>query len=606
MRHIFFFLMTAALLLGGCGGGGGPLVPSLTPEQIAQFEVASQHINNVLMEADDPFNPEALETARQAALTQSVVEQAVVEEDSLIIKYKDGGFQVWQGDIPKPVPPTDLAQFEERMGSMLAEIRSISAPVGTREAVVIDGLYDDPAFDIVEDYFDRIEEILEAKSMNVERLNGSQEANVANLKQLSDCSVLVMFGHGGKGVGFVELLPYAVQIGEPWSWAYPADWIKGRIAWMEVPWGEGDEETREKNLKGFVAVTGRFWSHYYENSHFNNGLFLNLACSSSRYEFFRNELFRVGIKGYTGWSEAQNISYYTAWRMLATMADEKTLQQAYDELPYEYKHRGEADLWVGKDDGLDLTLGGPILPGPQITITSPENGASITARTCIVEGDVLPWQIGDEIYYATIAVNGQSNVLSVDSLGNFSHEVGLRVGENAIRVSVITTAERSKEVRVTGNFEDDVFWSKLSWNTDINDIDLRMVPVEGADGKLDEECYFGHKQASWGAELDVDDVNGFGPEHITARILPEGKYLLYVHYWDDHGQSQAAVVSVAVSANSGQTKIYTLPAMEEVDDVWEVCYVTYPAGTIETIDEYIPARVGTGQFPLVESVKIGD
>ena len=620
-RFLLFFCLSLAvgLLLSGCGGGGGPSGPSLTPltpEQIAQIEAASQRINNVLLQADDPTSPEALEAARQAAQSQPAVEQAAVAGDNLVVKYKDGGFEVWLRDIPKFTPPADIAELEEMTRSILAKARVTRAPVGTRKAVLIQSYYEDPhpANVKVKKVFNTIEDILVAKGFTeVKKLYGN-DASIANLKQLSDCSVIVMLGHGGQERGlFVLNLPYCVQTGEAWTWRhdspYNVDWVAGRVVKANPPWGEGDETTREKNRKDFVAVTGKFWSYYYERSHFKNGLFFNLACSGFRDEgwsqAFRNELFRVGIKGYTGWSETQSSGPSTAWRMLAKMADEKTLQQAYDLLPDSYKQQvwtddkgrtWEAYFRIGKDDGLNLTLGGPVLQGPQITITSPENGSTTTARIIAVQGNINPWR-ADGTYDATISVSGQCNALSVDDAGNFSHTVELRAGENIIRVSVITIAESSKEVRVIGDFSSDVLWSHLSWNTDLNDIDLHMVPIEGADGKQDE-CYFGNKVSSWGAELDVDDVNGYGPEHITARSLPAGKYKLYVHYYATHGQFIPSVVSVAVSANNSQAKVYTLPAMVSRGDIWEVCYITYPAGTIETINKYIPAGLGVRQsFP---------
>jgi hypothetical protein len=98
--------------------------------------------------------------------------------------------------------------------------------------------------------------------------------------------------------------------------------------------------------------------------------------------------------------------------------------------------------------------------------------------------------------------------------------------------------------------------------------------------------------------LDVDDVNGYGPEHITARTLPDGKYLLFVHYWATHGQTNPTVVNVAVSANGAQSKIYSLPAMLTAEDRWNVCYISYPSGVVETIDEFIPATRGaTSPYP---------
>lgn len=375
MRRFLLFLclsLAVGLLLSGCGGGGpsGSSLTPLTPEQIAQIEAASQRINNVLLQADDPTSPEALEAAKQVALSQPAVEQAVVAEDSLVVKYKDGGFEVWQGDIPKPTPPADIAELQALTRRVLAEARATRAPVGTRQAVLINSVYDDPGISTekVKETFDTIKRILEAKGFHVNPLNGAQ-ASTANLKELSGCSVFVMLSHGGRDLTFGNFtIPYSVQTGESWDrvrW-FEDDWLEARVVKVNVPWG--NEETREKNLKTFAGVTGRFWSHYYERNHFNNGLFFNLACKGSKWEAFRNELFKVGIKGYTGWSDIQSAEPYTAWRILTIMAGEKTLQQAYDELPYEYKHQnawGEADFQIfGKDDGLNLTLGGPVLDEP--------------------------------------------------------------------------------------------------------------------------------------------------------------------------------------------------------------------------------------------------
>jgi hypothetical protein len=48
------------------------------------------------------------------------------------------------------------------------------------------------------------------------------------------------------------------------------------------------------------------------------------------------------------------------------------------------------------------------------------------------------------------------------------------------------------------------------------------------------------------------------------------------------------VVSVSAGSFGNPVNNYVLPAMTSVDDIWEVCNITYPSGEIETIDEYLP------------------
>ena len=116
-----------------------------------------------------------------------------------------------------------------------------------------------------------------------------------------------------------------------------------------------------------------------------------------------------------------------------------------------------------------------------------------------------------------------------------------------------------------------------------------MVPVSGANGST-EECYFGHKIADWGASLDVDIINGYGPEHITADAIPDGKYRLFVHYYDTHGVITPVRASVSLATFNNSTVTFSSPSdLTHAGDTWDVCYVNYPSGTIEPINTFTPA-----------------
>jgi len=83
-------------------------------------------------------------------------------------------------------------------------------------------------------------------------------------------------------------------------------------------------------------------------------------------------------------------------------------------------------------------------------------------------------------------------------------------------------------------------YTQLRWNTNLTDVDLHLLPPNSNISSLwsNNDCFYANKHTSWGAYLDVDDINGYGPEHITIPTTPaSGKYTLYVHYYSSHGVS---------------------------------------------------------------------
>ena len=87
--------------------------------------------------------------------------------------------------------------------------------------------------------------------------------------------------------------------------------------------------------------------------------------------------------------------------------------------------------------------------------------------------------------------------------------------------------------------------------------------------------------------MDVDDVDGIGPEQITIpRVTVDGVYSLFVHYYAAHGAGPTAAF-VTVSVRNGQYEKFNNLALSRSasrgGDVWEVCTITYPAGTITRV-----------------------
>jgi hypothetical protein len=72
----------------------------------------------------------------------------------------------------------------------------------------------------------------------------------------------------------------------------------------------------------------------------------------------------------------------------------------------------------------------------------------------------------------------------------------------------------------------------LSWDIDDTDADTHIYSQET------EVAYYSKSQ-SWG-DLDIDDVDGFGPETFTSKPDQAGQsYEVRVHYYSDHGNGDA-------------------------------------------------------------------
>ncbi len=598
--------LAVAALLSACGGGGSGQstngggaatgnAPEMTTAELQLITDTQDGIGKQLFGEESTARETSIESAREWAVSQQNVEGAEVLGGALVVKYRGAGFHVWPNPEPADAPPADLVDLEALTRRVLA--RQSRVAVGTRRAALINALAEDPDRQLRLPVFDDMERILKAAGFNVVlRLDGAAATRDA-LRQLGDCGLVVQSGHGGPSEGWTGAgRPFAVQTGERWDWetGLPfADWFANRVVPMTVPWGpkvNGEQPTRT-----FYGVTGRFWSNEYRGHQFTRALFMNCACSGAAeaYSGYREELEEIGVVEYTGWTGEQGKAVYTAWRLLATMADGKSLQRAVDELPDWYKSQTDPDsnqvasFWYGPEEYHTITLGGVAQPAPDIVITSPLPGEVVTDRRCMVEGMVSPTPRTGQ---CTLAVNGQSTHLPLDTNGFFSQPVGLHAGINTIRVTTFAPVAHSASVSVDAEFTPDILFTTLWWNTDHNDVDLHLIPVSGG-ADASEDCYWNHMRTSWGATLDVDDIDGFGPEHTTARSVPPGEYQLSVHYYDTHGQTEPPAVNVAVSTNGGQAVIYSLPALHAVGDWWRVCNMRYPEGTITPLNAYVPASL---------------
>ena len=133
---------------------------------------------------------------------------------------------------------------------------------------------------------------------------------------------------------------------------------------------------------------------------------------------------------------------------------------------------------------------------------------------------------------------------------------------------------------------------KISWDQDLCDVDSHLIAPGGAFFDCDLDCHFGNPSPDWGVPgdwaddpfLDVDDIDGYGPEHINiSEPTPGATYRFLVHYYMDSyadgcfgsGESVSTKVTVEV-LNYGVTVATFGPEfLDKTNRNWDVFEVTW-------------------------------
>ena len=114
-----------------------------------------------------------------------------------------------------------------------------------------------------------------------------------------------------------------------------------------------------------------------------------------------------------------------------------------------------------------------------------------------------------------------------------------------------------------------------------------------------DDCYYANMSPDWGVAgdirddpfLDRDDLEGPGPENINVDELPDGTYLINVHYYSDTGSGGGDMGDSPTSANA-TVEVYLGGALagaygpthlESTDSTWDVASLDWPAGTLTAL-----------------------
>lgn len=135
---------------------------------------------------------------------------------------------------------------------------------------------------------------------------------------------------------------------------------------------------------------------------------------------------------------------------------------------------------------------------------------------------------------------------------------------------------------------------ELTWDRPDTDVDLHLVS-ESEGGTFYSEpfdCFYENTNPDWGAPgidvddpaIDIDDVDGFGPENVSLNEPQEGhRYRVLVHYYDDRGAG-ASTVTVRLYL-SGLLRYEGIHPLDRTGSGWEVATIDWPTGEVVGVDQ---------------------
>ncbi|MBN1947147.1 MAG: hypothetical protein JW797_15865 [Bradymonadales bacterium] len=160
------------------------------------------------------------------------------------------------------------------------------------------------------------------------------------------------------------------------------------------------------------------------------------------------------------------------------------------------------------------------------------------------------------------------------------------------------------EIRVTAVPDQDIH-VQLVWNTPDDpdqydrhgtDVDLHLLRIPGSWDTPPWDCHWKNMEPDWGQannpeddpSLDIDDVDGLGPENINLDRPESGvTYAIGVYYYSDR-EMGASFVTVRVYIDGVQRFEIADRELTRTGVFWDVGRITWPSIRVDTVDEIHP------------------
>ncbi len=131
----------------------------------------------------------------------------------------------------------------------------------------------------------------------------------------------------------------------------------------------------------------------------------------------------------------------------------------------------------------------------------------------------------------TLIVNGNPMPLYTGAEGRFARPYAFAPGSNSVEVRRPDGQQRRRVQYLETN--PDAIRAQirivLAWDDNQAEVDLHVVTPDG------QHAYWAQPVLANGGGLDVDSVDGAGPEMFTMTAALRGAYHVYVNYWGNFG-----------------------------------------------------------------------
>ena len=128
---------------------------------------------------------------------------------------------------------------------------------------------------------------------------------------------------------------------------------------------------------------------------------------------------------------------------------------------------------------------------------------------------------------------------------------------------------------------------RLSWDVDNTDVDSHFIAPGGSFFHCDLDCHYQNPAPDWGVQgdwsddpfLDVDDVDGYGPENINISEPQPGTYQFIVHYYDDtydFTSPSASNATVEILSYGVVTHTFGPESLAATNWNWDVFEIEWP------------------------------
>jgi uncharacterized protein YfaP (DUF2135 family) len=127
----------------------------------------------------------------------------------------------------------------------------------------------------------------------------------------------------------------------------------------------------------------------------------------------------------------------------------------------------------------------------------------------------------------TLVVNGNPMVLNTDEQGRFERHYAFGGGSNSVEIKTAggKSRKRVQFYEANPNQPSPQLRIVCSWDVPEAEVDLHIITPDG------QHAFWAHPVLDGGGGLDVDSVDGPGPEMFTAIAPQHGSYHVYVNYW---------------------------------------------------------------------------